>query len=73
MKIRIQPKGLKSPRVIEDVQSVVVYDENGNPMYIAQQIDQNTCVHEKAGQQDFERLLKNLGIGLSTKYVRVEG
>lgn len=72
MKVRIQPKGLKSPRMIDDVQSIVVYDEHGNPMYISQQIDQNTCVHEKAGHSDFERLLKNLGIGLNTKYILVK-
>lgn len=71
MQIRFQPDGLKSPRIIEDAQSVVIYDEHGNAMYIAQQIDKNTCVCEKAGQPGFEKLLKELGIGLSTKYVVV--
>lgn len=71
MKIRIQPRGLRSPQMIENVQSVVVYDEHDNPIFVSQQIDKDTCLLEKAGQPDFERLLKDLGIGLSSKYVVV--
>jgi hypothetical protein len=71
MKIRIQPKGLKNPQLIEDAQSVVVYDEHGNPIFVSQQIDKNTCLLEKAGQPDFERLLRDLGIGLNSQYVVV--
>ncbi len=68
MKIRYQPKGLKSPVIIDDAQSVVVLDENSNPMYVAQQVTSSTCVHEKAGTRGFEDLLKQLGIGLTAVY-----
>jgi hypothetical protein len=57
--------------VLEDVQSVVVYDEHDNPIFVSQQIDKDTCLLEKAGHPDFERLLRDLGIGLNSKYVVV--
>lgn len=68
MKIRIQPRGLKTPQVVIDVRSIVVYDDHDNPMYVGQQIDADTCIQEKAGQPGFEKLLKDLGIGLNKPY-----
>jgi hypothetical protein len=68
MKIRIQPKGLKQPQIFEDVQSIVVYDEHGHPMYVGQQVSKDVCIQEKAGYGGFEKLLEALGIGLSVPY-----
>lgn len=68
MKLRIQPKGLKSPQILLDVASVVVYDDSDNPMYVGQQTSEDTCIHEMAGKKGFEELLKALGIGLSVPY-----
>ena len=68
MKIRIQGKGLKPAQVFEDVQAVVIYDNFDNPMYAAQQIDNGTIVHEKAGYKGFDKLLSSMGVGLNKVY-----
>ena len=65
MVIRIQPTGLKNPQAIENVQSIVVYDEQGNPVYVAQQVTGDTIVQEKIGGPGFEKLLNSMGIGLN--------
>jgi hypothetical protein len=68
MKIRIQKRGLQPSETIEEVQSVVLLDENNNPLYVAQQHDSNTIIAERAGNPDFQKLLKALGIGLNAEY-----
>ena len=70
MKIRIHKNGFET-QVIEDVKMVVVYDEHDNPMYISNQVDENNCVHEKAGGKGFEDLLKSFGLRLHVPYKTV--
>lgn len=68
MKIRIQRRGLHPTETIEEVQSAVITDNYGNPLYIAQQLEEGTIIAEKAGSIGFDKLLKALGIGLNTTY-----
>jgi len=67
MKIRIDKNGFESLNV-EDVKSIVVFDDFGNPMYVSNQVNENNCVHEKAGAAGFEQTLKAFGIRLKAPY-----
>ena len=68
MKIRIQPAGFTNPQLSEDVQSVVVYDDQDNPVYVGVSVADNAMVQEKAGGPGFKKLLESLGIGLNTSF-----
>ncbi len=67
MKVRLQKKGLQPPDVTEEVQSVVLYDSFGNPIFVAQQHEKGTIITERAGAPGFEKMLKALGIGLNSE------
>ena len=68
MHIRVQPTGLGSAQRVEDVRSVVIYDDFGNPILVAKKLETgqiiSSGIHEGA---EFKRLLDSLGIGLNAK------
>lgn len=68
MDVRVQPSGLESAQKMEDVQSIIVYDDFGNPILVVKKIDTgqiiSSGIHEGA---EFSRLLDSLGIGLNAK------
>ena len=68
VKIRIQKPGLVQSEIIEDLRNVVILDDFGNPLFIAQQHDANTIISAKASDRGFEKLLNTLGIGLNKTY-----
>jgi hypothetical protein len=67
MKVSIHKAGFEST-TIEDAKLIVVYDDFDNPMYVANQIDENNCMHEKAGSKGFEETLKAFGVRLKVPY-----
>ena len=68
MKIRIQPAGFTNPQVFADVQSVVVHDDQDNPVYVGVSVANDVMLQEKAGGPGFKKLLDSLGIGLNTSF-----
>jgi hypothetical protein len=55
------------PQEVESLRSVVLYDDFGTPILIAQKIEDGQIVVYRAGQSDFEKALKALGVGLNAR------
>jgi hypothetical protein len=68
MRIKYQPRGLSAIRELDGVQSVIIYDDHDNPIYVGRQMAPDTCVHEKAGQPGFHKLLSSIDLGLAAVY-----
>lgn len=66
--MRVQPAGLDELVQCEDARSVVVYDDFGNPLLVAQKLQKGQVVVYRPGDQDFNRVIAALGIGLNTTY-----
>ena len=68
MRMRAQPSGLKAAMELEDLQSIVVYDDFDNPILVIKKLETgqilSSGIHEGA---DFKKLLDSLGIGLNAK------
>lgn len=68
MHVRVQPAGLGSAQRVEDVRSIVIYDDFDNPILVAKKLETGQIIasgiHEGA---EFKRLLDSLGIGLNSK------
>jgi len=68
MRVRAQPAGLEAATVVEDVRSIVVYDDFDNPILVVKKLETgqilSSGIHEGA---EFKRFLDSLGIGLNAK------
>jgi hypothetical protein len=63
MQVRLHGEGLGSQREVVGVQSLVICDDNGNPVAVA--IQHGPVIwHTTAGDIDFAEKLKQLGINL---------
>jgi hypothetical protein len=71
MKVRINKNGFESSE-IEEVKSIVVFDDFGNPMYASRQMNENNSVQGKAGEPGFEEMLKTFGLRLKVPYKTVK-
>jgi Trk K+ transport system NAD-binding subunit len=59
--MQIKAQHMLQPRVF-DADSVVIEDNFGNPILVAVNLDKQTVICAKAGDPDFQELLKTLGI-----------
>lgn len=67
MKIRIGRDGFKGPSLEEDVESLLVQDDYGNPIIVIQKIAPGQIVTVKANEPGFAEVLKDFGIGLQAQ------
>jgi len=67
MQVRMTLDGLDI-QIVPKVRTVVVMDDHGNPLYIGQQLNESTCIHEKAGAQGFQKLVEATGVKLKSAY-----
>lgn len=69
MQLRAQPDHLGEPVKLDELRSVVIMDDYGNPLFVAQQIKKDVVVLYKHTDPKFREAVKALGIGLHTEYV----
>ena len=67
MKIRVHKDGILAslPEELEDVGSVVIYDDFEQPILVVQKIADGTIYSSKASDPEFPGALRALGIGLN--------
>lgn len=65
MKVRIQETGLDAPIEIDDVRSVVIYDDFNQPLFLVQKLAKGSFMVTKANDPKFQKCLTALGIGLN--------
>jgi len=64
MKAALYGDVLKSvPEWREDLESLVVYDDYGNPILAVKRLAEGRLAVTKAGDEDFQAVLKSFGIG----------
>jgi hypothetical protein len=64
MKARLA-KGFAAASEVEDLTSIVVYDDFGNPIVVIHRQNEGEIVQYHAGMADFDKVLGSLGIGLN--------
>jgi hypothetical protein len=72
VKVRAQANNFQPPQIVEDLRSVVIYDDFNNPIIVVQKLNQNNIITYRAGDPQFDKAMKTLGIGLNAK-VKVAG
>jgi hypothetical protein len=75
MKVRVQTGGLAPPVELKGVRNVVIFDDCGNPLLVAQTLGKDsagTTIVYSHKDPEFRRILKLLGIGLNTQYRIIE-
>ena len=65
MKARIQEDNLGPVHEIDDVRSIVVYDDFKRPLLIVQKVEQGTFITTTFKDPKFQQILKGLGVGLN--------
>jgi len=69
MQIRAQPDNLGEPLEVKGLRNIVIMDDYGNPLMVAQQIDTGVTAVYHHTDPGFAKVLQTFGIGLNTKYV----
>lgn len=72
MKVRLATPDLSTPRVIDDLGSIVVYDDFGAPILLVQKMVQGLVLTYTPNDPQFAVAMKTLGIGLNSRYTKVE-
>ena len=72
MKVRIGQSEFRAPYIEDDAESVLVFDDYGNPVIVIQKIASGQIAVVKATEPGFAEVLKDYGVGLqaSVKVVR---
>jgi hypothetical protein len=65
MRVRVQDAGLSPARELEDVSSVIVYDDFDQPILVVQKLERGAVIVSRCTDPDFGRLLASLGVGLN--------
>jgi hypothetical protein len=73
MKARLQEEGLGAAQEIDDLRTIVIYDDFDNPIMAVQKFEQGKIVVTKASEPDFQKVMSALCIGLNATYKRVGG
>jgi hypothetical protein len=60
---------LSEPVILNDLRSIVVYDDFNNPILVVQKLDKGSIYTCSAGEPDFVNVLKGLGIGLNARCI----
>ena len=63
----------KSVLDIEDVRSVVIKDEHGQPILLAQVLGPGQVMVTKASDPNFKKQVEAMGIGLRTDFEVIKG
>lgn len=57
------------PVIVDDARTVVVNDDFNQPIVVIQMLAQGKYLVSKAGDSDFQKILRSSGLNLNTKYV----
>jgi hypothetical protein len=68
VQIRAQPDHLGEPVELIGLRSLVIRDDHGNPLIVAQKLEEGVTVIYRHDEPSFVGVLKALGIGLNTRY-----
>lgn len=69
MKVRVQMDGFSPVQVFECAQSVVIYDDHGQPIIAVQRTQENQVLSVKAGDPHFNKTIEAMGIGLNARVI----
>jgi len=69
MNVRVQGEGFEPVQVLDNVQSVVILDDHGQPVIAVQRTKENQILSIKAGDPHFDKTLEAMGIGLNARVV----
>jgi hypothetical protein len=69
MKVRVQADGFSPAQILDDAQSVVVYDDHGQPIIAIQHVQEGQILLVKADDPNFSRTIGAFGIGLNARVV----
>lgn len=69
MKVRVQADGFSPAQILDDAQSVVVYDDHDQPIVVIQHVQEGQILLVKADDPNFSRTIGALGIGLNARVV----
>jgi hypothetical protein len=70
MRIRAQPDRLGEPIDLIGLRSLVIRDDRGNPLIVAQKLEEGVTVIYRHDEPGFAEVLSALGIGLNTRYIK---
>lgn len=65
MRVRAGFNSLGAPQEIDNLASVVIYDDFGAPILVVQRLVNGVILSYKATDQKFEQIITALGIGLN--------
>ena len=65
MKVRVQEDNLGPVHEIDNMRSVVIYDDYKRPLLIVQKVEQGTFITTTFKDPNFHKMLKGLGVGLN--------
>jgi hypothetical protein len=65
MRVRVQDAGLSPARELEDVSSLVLYDDFDQPILVVQRLERGSVIVSRCTDPDFKRLVSALGVGLN--------
>jgi hypothetical protein len=69
----LQAQAFMPPQEVEDLRSVVIYDDFHTPIIIVQKMDEGQIITYRAGDSNFAKALNALGIGLNAKCEELRG
>lgn len=64
--------GLSEPTIVDDLRTIVVYDDFDNPIVVIQKLDEGQIYMCRAAEKDFASVLKALGIGLNATCIPIK-
>ena len=68
MQVRAQPDRLGEPIDMKGLRSIVIRDDHGNPLIVAQTLSEGVVVIYTHKEPEFRQALQAMGIGLNTRY-----
>jgi len=69
MNVRVQTSGLGPVTELTDAQSIVIYDDYGQPIQAIQRVEKGQILSVKAGDPKFAKVLESMGIGLNARTI----
>jgi len=73
MKIRASFEGLERPPMeLENADSILIYDDFGNPILVVQKLEKGQIYVVKASEPGFQDVLRGFGIGLRASVRKIK-
>jgi hypothetical protein len=69
MQVRAQPDGLSEPVELKGLRNIVILDDYGQPLLVAQEISEGVNAVYRHTDPEFRKVLSAFGIGLNVRYV----